>query len=798
MIPRILPTGQCVRESRTIVCASSAPPIGTDIREMGRLLCASTLLLLSGTAVAKNLALGSPYTFSPLAQYEYTDDGQENVQLTDGEHTKWHFWTSKTSVGWVSAGTIQIEIDLQNRAEIEEVCVNTARGNNAEVSFAERVDVFVSEDKQSYAYAGDLLSGHDHSDGAYLVRKFCASLNNSGGRYVWLLIQPKGKFTFLDEIEVYGRTHTSSPPGAYPLRRDGVLALHESHVFDAQEARALQFEAARLQAMLNKVVDRSAESARAKAQVRDIISRLGDEKRNAASLSESEAGLFRAHHTALRARFINEPLLIWNNSNPWGTFTRFDSPTEGQLIRGPISLDLIGQGVTSAAFCLTNNSAGIQRLKISVASHGSNASKLPKVIVREAVRIVTSSGTVVADPLVPIDSREIQLVPGESRQIWLTAFAGDAGAGAYTANVTVEQAKEAGTTRIIPLNIKVWTVHMPKKPTVMSVNWSYLNSRSIAKMPKQAAADLRSHHTNVIVLHPSELPWPRFKDETSEKFTLDYRELDRVISLHSDADKFLLYMQFNNRRIRTFGNRYAFARDDWKRVFTDWVSQVAQHMQQKGISYERLAFYPVDEPRNDEESNCLIETASVIKRVNSELQIYTTLGGLANRDLLTAMTVVDTFQVLVQELNGPRVGILKEAKEQVWTYTAIGGGKSGDPLGFYRLQAWRAFRADAMGVGFWAYADSGPSGTSWNDMDGIRPDFSVIYEGDQAIISSKRWEAWREGIEDYELLVQAQRNVSGRPEEREFLRLVDSVIGNPDDYKMWTSVRGWLLEAASP
>jgi hypothetical protein len=55
-------------------------------------------------------------------------------------------------------------------------------------------------------------------------------------------------------------------------------------------------------------------------------------------------------------------------------------------------------------------------------------------------------------------------------------------------------------------------------------------------------------------------------------------------------------------------------------------------------------------------------------------------------------------------------------------------------------------------VGFWSYSDTNGS-SAWDDIDGRRPDWAVVYESDKGVVSSRRWEAFREGLEDYALLV---------------------------------------------
>ena len=53
--------------------------------------------------------------------------------------------------------------------------------------------------------------------------------------------------------------------------------------------------------------------------------------------------------------------------------------------------------------------------------------------------------------------------------------------------------------------------------------------------------------------------------------------------------------------------------------------------------------------------------------------------------------------------------------------------------------------------GFWNYADCG--GSPWDAYDHDRHDYAVVYDGaEDELIPSKRWEAYREGAEDFALL----------------------------------------------
>lgn len=93
---------------------------------------------------------------------------------------------------------------------------------------------------------------------------------------------------------------------------------------------------------------------------------------------------------------------------------------------------------------------------------------------------------------------------------------------------------------------------------------------------------------------------------------------------------------------------------------------------------------------------------------------------------------------------------------EVWIYSGITPSRDLSPYGYYRLMAWDAFVNDYKGIGFWTYADE-RNGNKLNLISDLLPNltgsYAVIYNNsDGSIISTRRWEAFRLGIEDYSIL----------------------------------------------
>jgi hypothetical protein len=132
---------------------------------------------------------------------------------------------------------------------------------------------------------------------------------------------------------------------------------------------------------------------------------------------------------------------------------------------------------------------------------------------------------------------------------------------------------------------------------------------------------------------------------------------------------------------------------------------------------------------------------------------------------------------------------------QVWIYSGSAPARSLSPYGFYRLMSWTAFANGYTGIGFWNYADEGIN-KNLNFLTDplIYPtnSYSAIYDGPgQEIISTRRWEAFKLGIEDYSLLQAYAKQVG----EEKAKVLTTDVIQNPSILNKADSARKIIIAA---
>ncbi len=125
--------------------------------------------------------------------------------------------------------------------------------------------------------------------------------------------------------------------------------------------------------------------------------------------------------------------------------------------------------------------------------------------------------------------------------------------------------------------------------------------------------------------------------------------------------------------------------------------------------------------------------------------------------------------------------------------------KALSPYSYHRLKPWYAASLGVEGVFYWAY--NSWRGDPWDDFDGPIADCGVIYPAASGPISSRRWEASREGIEDWQLirLVERLGKDSKNPSQAQKLvrEAIDQVLAAPAEPERASQFRLKLMAAAT-
>lgn len=705
---------------------------------------------------ATNLALGKPYTVFPPPNYHLTAPPTDKRTLTDGvQSPKGILWTYKSTVGWQNTRTVRILLDLKKVSVIEGITFSSAKGNMGDVNYPAKIGAFVGPDEDHLLYVGDLAVGVDHTPVKYETRRF--SLKNIGakGRYLLLDVELKGFYLFCDEIEVI--------EGEQDKGKIGRLSV--------EEAPRLLVDRTILQGFVEQIRPQCSGHTEFTNRLARIEKRILSADASRDETRSIEADLLTLRGEVLSARFPGEAFLI-ESVSVWGKFSPVSVPS-GIPLKG-ISLSLPQGGYDHASFTITNMSPVEQKVSLAPDAFVAEA---PLIYFYQVPFVQSAAMEYVPDPLTPMQGG-FMLRSGESKMIFVSALGNKSGTWRNVLKVVV------GKTAVsIPMESQVAKVSLPKQYALNSVTWNYLDFKPTQLSKAEAMKDLFAHHSQVGVIASNSLA-------LTDSAVSDLIRMNQAFERLKGTDKVLLMMAFREEWVRTSRGKYIFMSDSWKVWFRTWYDRVLKTASAAGFTQEQIYLYPYDEMVG-KEIDQFISFASWVRREIPGVRLYATLG---SKDSERALPYLNIAQVI----NDDKVlQKFSAVNAELWLYEANGPAKSLSPYSYYRMMAWKAFLKGYKGIGFWAYADTGwqdnPS-SAWDDFDGKYPDFAVVYEGPgSSIISSRRWEAWRMGIEDYELLTMYAK-VKGDVAAK---ALAASVFNHPEDTTKADEVRRKILTELS-
>lgn len=757
-----------------IVLTNRRGPSGSGILSAlttGLFVLASIACLGVNANGAENLALRRPYKLAPAPDYSYCTDPGDATDLTDGKRAEppdnKALWVMPGTVGWGQSGDrfITVEFDLGERGEIEGVSFSTVAGAS-DVTFPLSVMVFLGDDGERFDFVGDVLT-EAVSQETYVVHQFRLEGLKSAGRHVRLVVLRGGFYCFCDEIEILGTRGTKSESVPRSLSREQADKLARER---APLARQNQSSLTVLRLARERLAKESGRFPQAEQQARvaldalqaKILARTTAEPvdyRRGVPYSALDREIGQAIGTYHQAARREGSVVTWA-AHPYAPLRPFDGP-EGYEPPGDNPVDaepaelatrLMAGEWGELALNLTNASPSARRAAVTVESLtweqqpvGTDAVRLFEVVFVDAFGFRT-----VADALSPL-AGPLELPAGMTRQFWLSIGTRGLQPGAYTGALRIEVAEEPA--RQVPFRFEVASVEMPEQPALMTANFSYHHWPVAAKFPQDFARDQREHYTNAQVVPPQAMPFP--KADAAGNFTepLNFQALDKYLALQPETRLWILWPGFE----WDYGNMAPRAGDARReKLFTRWVKDVLAHMAEKGYGHDRVAFFWVDEPGQEGMREIVNPCSRLLRQIAPKAQVWMDITGDNTADSVRSQEA--DIDIWCPEQRMASWDFWKGKRR--WFYTCA-SNKGHSPTGYYRRQLWEAFDWSCEGHAFWVYTDNAEN--SWDDYAGKSPSYGVVYEGDTGVVSSKRWEAYRAGIEDHELCRMLATALDGGP-----------------------------------
>ena len=500
-----------------------------------------------------------------------------------------------------------------------------------------------------------------------------------------------------------------------------------------------------------------------KSQSADLLSeRAAAVRSELARLSAGAKALLAADAKA-RAQRVQ----AWPVADPWERFYPDQLPTQ---VSAPqtVSVTLAGNEYESAAFNLTNWSGEAISVRLEPEAFGPAGEKSREIDWRDhlalhvAQLVPTSRGYCVADALPPLgDASLLTIAPWQSAQVWLTFRSGELAPGAYAANIAITGVTLERLALTVPLEMRVHKFALPEKKPLRFCNWAYPEQNKwFARCVDDAVRDMVEHYTSVF---PEDLRSPTFEYGQTGAIRApsesEWARLDEIVRRYHPFGIILLQgepaLKYAGAAPEPEGARDQALAAGWRAI--------VKHLADLGLGYDDWAWYVWDEPGLDRGPSIdqVVKAGKRLREIDPKIRIYTdpvSPNGLP--DLERLKPYIDIWQpdqeTFAPIANEPKPEFQPEAKaawfhatgDPIWIYECHPRMKRGHPLNYYRRQAWVCWKFGLAGMGFWTY-DTTPD-DHWAQIANGN-EYALVYPGEKPI-PSKRWEACREGIEDYTYL----------------------------------------------
>ncbi len=370
-----------------------------------------------------------------------------------------------------------------------------------------------------------------------------------------------------------------------------------------------------------------------------------------------------------------------------------------------------------------------------------------------SMNTVTSLGEESWDALPEIDESGIIQIPSlASREVWLDIEIGNIKPGKHDLEMTLQALNGAGVLDS-PTNPHAVPAPETKVKIVLDVLPFKMASSADFRMCTWSPStgpdipDLIAHGNNVFLLSN-----PVFKyNSQHELIGFDYSETDRILAQFKGKEPFFLVNGLP-------GITDEFGSEGYKKQFERYLKELVAHLAGLGVGINQFALYPVDEPGGNgwKAVNQVVQLGEMANRINADVMIYVDGGG-----------ELPMFQALAKHVNvwspsidwiadkSPEMNVMRTNKKLLWSYNCsyassrpVGPNIKNINLIFeYRTAALLALRNEVTGIGFWCY-----NTVSENPWSRMKLEYNLVYPGTGKSITSRRWEAVREGIEDYRIV----------------------------------------------
>jgi hypothetical protein len=441
-------------------------------------------------------------------------------------------------------------------------------------------------------------------------------------------------------------------------------------------------------------------------------------------------------------------------ANPWAPFGGIEELGEDRMGSDSLFIEAFAGEVESAALNIWNFSGAPKTLRVKMSGLTAGDETVnDAVTVREVLAVSTQRAKMSADALPRLNGSSTIVVPAwGARQLWLEVHTDGLSAGEWAGKLQIRNMAVGVEEVVASLTVSVWPVTQSREHVFNFCGWANTS-------PKGVLDDMLSHGMNVFT---DARAVPFVYDADGNILSADYTALDSYMAIHAPVGTAMMHSL-----VHLSGPAKQFD-PVWNKAYDAAVKQFAAHILEIGFGYDDYIYYPVDEPGNQNGPLVakFLQWASITQSADPNIRIYANPTGMP-LDWMEKMNLyIDIYapnhcgrwhkEPKLRDL----VELIHGDGHELWTYTCAHNAKHLSPLGYSRGQMWGCFNEGHTGGGMWTYS-SGEK--AWH----LTTDYNLVYSGVDGPVPSKRWEAVRDGTEDYSMLMalKAASNAPGADPE---------------------------------
>lgn len=425
---------------------------------------------------------------------------------------------------------------------------------------------------------------------------------------------------------------------------------------------------------------------------------------------------------------------------------------------------------------------------------------------REAVAVPAGDGRPVCDPLVPVSAGIFRIPTAETAQIWLGLKAVAPGKAQGTIEFEIIDGIAREPLRV-PLTVEVATQDIDANRDFHAFTWNYLahgGSNREVEWEVRHLRDLASHGVDVFMLTALR-QLPRIKANAAGEFEqkLDFSTLDRVLARTKDIFPYY-YLNVDVWEhpgvLREDLIGLDFNSPEYGKAFKTWYRAVISRIVENGVVADRVMACPYDESVGER----AVRLAALMKEACPEVKVIIDcstpdLQEAARIDRYTDIWVPHFKQFFPENMAAFQQWLTGTGKARwVYYYSEGQNEKWQDPTLHYLFKFWWAYKNNLSGLGYWAQQYYGDPWVRCKSTKAY--DTSLVYPTAEGPVPSRRWEAWRRGVQDINLFYLAKRKLTAQNRAADLTELaqrVDRLVSAPGTGELADELRAWCRERLS-